>query len=140
MSKYEHTNYDWKNLWPKKKDNTVVWLSVVSKYKHYQSHFNLRKFLLGFFILQKPWDPNFLLVCISFLLCTTVPFFLVVIFPVICKYHNWCLCQNTNTITTQKNYDPKKKGTVIWPAMFFKPPEKNYDKKKKVQSSDQRLK
>ncbi len=31
--------------------------------------FNLRKFLLGFFITQKQWDPNFLLLCISFLLC-----------------------------------------------------------------------
>ncbi len=31
--------------------------------------FNLRKFLLGFFILQKQWDPNFLLLCISFFLC-----------------------------------------------------------------------
>jgi hypothetical protein len=41
----------------------------VSKYKHHQSHFNLRKFLLGFFILQKQWNPNFLLLCISFLIC-----------------------------------------------------------------------
>ncbi len=41
----------------------------MSKYEHHQSHFNLRKFLLGFFILQKQWDPNFLLLCISFLLC-----------------------------------------------------------------------
>jgi hypothetical protein len=32
-------------------------------------HFNLRKFLLGFFILQKQWHANFLLLCISFLLC-----------------------------------------------------------------------
>ncbi len=31
--------------------------------------FNLRKFLFGFFILQEQWDPNFLLLCISFLLC-----------------------------------------------------------------------
>ncbi len=42
---------------------------VMSRYEHHQSHFNLRKFLLGFFILQKQWDPNFLLLCISFLLC-----------------------------------------------------------------------
>ncbi len=56
-------------LWPEKKYDTVVWLSVVSKYENHQSQFNLRKFLLGFFILQKQWDPNFLLVCISFLLC-----------------------------------------------------------------------
>ena len=54
----------------------------------------------------------------------TVPFFLVVIFSVVCKYHSWCSCQNMNT-----NYDPKKtttgkKGTVVWPAMFFEPPEK----------------
>ncbi len=41
----------------------------MSKYKHHQSHFNLRKFLLGFFLLQKQWDPNFLLLFISFLLC-----------------------------------------------------------------------
>jgi hypothetical protein len=41
----------------------------MSKYKHHQSHFNLRKFLLGFFILQKQWYPNFLLLCISFLVC-----------------------------------------------------------------------
>jgi hypothetical protein len=32
-------------------------------------HFNLRKFLWGFFILQKQWHANFLLLCISFLLC-----------------------------------------------------------------------
>ncbi len=32
-------------------------------------HFNLRKFLLGLYILQKQLDPNFLLLCISFLLC-----------------------------------------------------------------------
>ncbi len=41
--------------------DTVVWSSVMSKYKHHQSHFNLRKFLLCFFISQKQWDPNFLL-------------------------------------------------------------------------------
>ncbi len=41
----------------------------MSRYEHHQSHFNLRKFLLGFFILPKQWDPNFLLLCISFLLC-----------------------------------------------------------------------
>ncbi len=52
-----------------KRYNTVIWLSVVSKYEHHQSHFNLRKFLLGFFILQKQLDPNFLLLRISFLLC-----------------------------------------------------------------------
>ncbi len=67
--KYEHTNYDWKKLWLEKKYDTVVWSSVMSKYKHHQSHFNLRKFLLSFFILQKQFDPNFLLVCIAFLLC-----------------------------------------------------------------------
>ncbi len=32
---------------------SVWYLSVVSKYEHHQSHFNLRKFLLGFFFLQK---------------------------------------------------------------------------------------
>ncbi len=32
---------------------SVRYSSVVSKYEHHQSHFNLRKFLLGFFILQK---------------------------------------------------------------------------------------
>ncbi len=37
----------------------VRYSSVVSKYKHHQSHFNLRKFLLGFFILQKQWDHTF---------------------------------------------------------------------------------
>jgi hypothetical protein len=31
----------------------VPYLSVMSKHEHHQSHFNLRKFLLGFFILQK---------------------------------------------------------------------------------------
>ncbi len=35
-------------------------------------HFNLRKFLLGFFILQKQWHAKFLLLCISFLLCMDV--------------------------------------------------------------------
>ncbi len=35
----------------------------------YFQFFNLRKFLLGFFFLQKQLDPNFLLLCISFLLC-----------------------------------------------------------------------
>ncbi len=33
-----------------------------------------------------------------------------------------------------------KKGTVVWPAMFFEPPEKNTTRKKKVQLSDRRLK
>ncbi len=42
----------------------------MSKYEHHQLHFNLRQFLLGFFILQKQWDPNSLLLCISFVLCT----------------------------------------------------------------------
>ncbi len=42
-------------------------------------------------------------------------------------------------ITTRKNYD-QKKGTVVWPAMFFEPPEKITTQKKKVQSSDRRLK
>ncbi len=71
---------------------------------------------------------------------TSVPFFLVVIFPVVCKYHSWCLCQNTKPIKTRKNYDRTKKGTVLWPAMFFEPPEKITARKKKVQSSDRRLK
>jgi hypothetical protein len=31
---------------------SVRYSSVVSKYKHHTSHFNLRKFLLGYFILQ----------------------------------------------------------------------------------------
>ncbi len=48
---------------------SVRYLSVMSKYEHHQSHFNLRKFLLGFFFLLKQCAPNFLLVCISFLLC-----------------------------------------------------------------------
>jgi hypothetical protein len=51
---------------------SVWYLSVVSKYEHHQSHFNLRKFFLGFFILQKQWDPNFPLLCITFLLCMDV--------------------------------------------------------------------
>ncbi len=55
-------------IWPLVGIN-LRWPFVVSKYKHHQSHFNLRKILLGFFILQKQWDPNFLLLCISFLLC-----------------------------------------------------------------------
>ncbi len=34
-------------------------------------------------------------------------------------------------ITTKKNYDPKKKkGTVVWPAMFFEPTEKYITQKK----------
>ncbi len=41
----------------------------MSKYEHHQSHFKLRKFLLGFFILQKQLDPNFLLLFVSFLFC-----------------------------------------------------------------------
>ncbi len=65
-----HTNYNWKNYdRNNKRYDTVVWLSDVSKYKHHQSHFNLRKFLFGFFILRNQLDPNFLLLCISFLLC-----------------------------------------------------------------------
>ncbi len=48
---------------------SVRYSSVVSKYEHHQSHFDLKKFLLGFFILQKQWDSNFPLLCISFLLC-----------------------------------------------------------------------
>ncbi len=48
---------------------SVRYSSVVSNYKHHQEHFNKRKFLLSFFFLQKQWDPNFLLLCISFLLC-----------------------------------------------------------------------
>jgi hypothetical protein len=69
-----HQFYDWKyHTYDRNKkrynNTTVIWSSVVSKYKHQQSHFNLRKFLLGFFILQIQWDQNFLLLCISFLLC-----------------------------------------------------------------------
>jgi hypothetical protein len=52
---------------------------------------------------------------------TTVPFFPVVIFSGH-KYNNWCLCRNTNTNYDPKKLRPEKKGTVIWPAMFFKPP------------------
>ncbi len=37
----------------KKSYDTVVWLSVVLKYEHHQSHSNLRKFLLGFFIFTE---------------------------------------------------------------------------------------
>ncbi len=33
-----------------------------------------------------------------------------------------------------KKLQPEKKGTVVWPAMFFEPPEK-ITTKKKVQSS-----
>ncbi len=70
VSKYKHPNYDWKKIWlEKKRYDTVIWSSVVSKYEHQQSTFNLRKFSLGFFILQKQWDRNFLLLYISFLLC-----------------------------------------------------------------------
>ncbi len=42
----------------------------MSKYEHHQSHDNLRKFLLGLFILQKQWDPNFLHDCFSKILRT----------------------------------------------------------------------
>ncbi len=68
----------------------------------------------------------------------TVPFFPVVIFFG-CKYNNWCSCQNTNTDYDPKKIRPEKKGTVVGPAMFFKPPAK-IATEKKVQSSDQRLK
>jgi hypothetical protein len=34
------------------------------------------------------------------------------------------LCQNTNTNYDLKKIRLEKKGTVVWPAMFFKPPEK----------------
>ncbi len=42
-------------------------------------------------------------------------------------------------ITTLKIYD-RKKSTVVWPAMFFEPPEKITTQKKKVQLSDRWLK
>ncbi len=42
-----------KNYDRKKRYNTVIWSSVVSKYEHHQSHFNLRKFLLGFFVFTE---------------------------------------------------------------------------------------
>ena len=48
----------------------------------------------------------------------------VVVFFSGCKYHNWCSCQNTNTKYNPKKLRPEKKGTVIWPAMFFEPLEK----------------
>ncbi len=54
---------------------------------------------------------------------TTVPFFSCSNFSVR-KYHNWCSCQNTNTNYDPKKIRPEKKGTVIWLAMFFEPPEK----------------
>ncbi len=76
-------NYDWNN----KRYNAVVWLSVVSKYKHHQSHFNLRKYLLGFFILQNQLDPNFLLLCISFLLSMDLQ-----------PYSNDCLSKISRTL------------------------------------------
>ncbi len=63
------SNYDQKKgtvVWPSVGIN-LRWPFVMSKYEYHQSQFNLWKFLLGFFILQKQWDPNFLLLCISFL-------------------------------------------------------------------------
>ncbi len=56
---------------------------------------------------------------------TTVPFFPVVIFLVVSTIPNWFSCQNTNTNYDPKKLRPEKNGTVVWPAMFFKPPEKN---------------
>jgi hypothetical protein len=51
----------------------------------------------------------------------TVPIFPVVIF----WGRNWCSYFDTNTnYGTWKNYDLKKKIQVLWPAMFFEPPEK----------------
>jgi hypothetical protein len=61
---------------------------------------------------------------------TTVPFFPVVFFSGR-KYNNWCSCQITNTNYDPKKLRPEKKGTVIWPAMFFKSPEKITTRKKR---------
>jgi hypothetical protein len=56
---------------------------------------------------------------------TTVPFFPVVFFSG-CKSTTiiGVRVKIRTPITTRKNYDLKKKGTVVWPAIFFKPPEK----------------
>jgi hypothetical protein len=51
---------------------------------------------------------------------TTVPFFPVVIFPVVSTIIGVCVKIQT-PITTRENYD-RKKSTVVWLAMFFKPP------------------
>ncbi len=115
----------------KKKYDTVVWSSVMSKYEHHQSHFNLRKFLLGFFILQKQWDPNFLLVCIFSLLCTTVPFFSGSIF--FWSYVSTIIGARVKIwtpITTQKNYDPPPKRYSRLAGYVFRTTRKNYDPKK----------
>ncbi len=46
----------------------------------------------------------------------TVPFFPVVIF----SGRNWCLYFDTNTnYLRPEKITTRKKGTVIWPAMFF---------------------
>ncbi len=44
-------------------------------------------------------------------------------FPVVI-YSNWWSCQNTNTNYNPKKLWPKKKDTVVWPAMIFKLGEK----------------
>jgi hypothetical protein len=62
---------------------------------------------------------------------TTVPFFLVVIFPVVCKYHNWCSCQNTNTNHDPKKLGPKKKRYSCLVGYVFGTTGKNYNPPKK---------
>ncbi len=64
----------------------------MSKYEHHQSHFNRRKFLFGFFILQKQWVPNFLLLCISFLLCIDLQ-----------PYSNDCFSKISRTFFASRN-------------------------------------
>jgi hypothetical protein len=61
---------------------------------------------------------------------TTVPFFSVGFFLVVSTIPNWCSCQNTNANYDPKKLRPEKKGTVVWPVMFFEPPKKNHDRKK----------
>ncbi len=75
----------------------------------------------------------------------TVPFFFRVI---IFSGHNWCLyfdmSTNYGTYIRPEKITTRKKGTVVWPAMFFGgfklQPEKLQPEKKKVQLSGQRLK
>jgi hypothetical protein len=75
---------------------------------------------------------------------TTVPFFPGVIF----SGHNWCsyfdTSTNYGTYIRAEKITTRKKGTVIWPAMFFSgfklQPKKITTQKKKVQSSGRRLK
>jgi preprotein translocase subunit SecG len=64
-------------------------------------------------------------------------FFLAVFYLVVCKYHNWCLCRNTNTNYDPKNIRPEKRKRYSHLAGYvFQTTRKNYNMKKRVQLSD----